>query len=204
MNDLMADIETFGNGKDKCIVQIGACYFDRVTGEIGATFKRNIDARSHMKYGAQIDADTVYWWLSQSPEAIASVIAEPREDIKVVMSDLNEFLKDAKAIWSHLGFDFVTLSETLKQLDIKPLFSFRAARDIRTLVDLGKVSTSDFNATRVLHHDSLDDCFTQVRYCVAALNKVSGRVEVNKRLKELEREVQRLKEYEWRYNELQK
>ena len=191
MNDVQLDFETLGNGKEKCIIQVGACYFDRVTGEIGATFKRNIDAASHMQYGAQIDAQTVYWWLSQSKEAINSVIAEPREDIKVVMNDLNEFLKDAKAIWSHATFDFVTLQETLKQLDIKPLFSFRTARDIRTLVDLGKVSTSDFNVERKLHHDALDDCFTQVKYCVAALNKVSGRVEKDIRIKELEKELKR-------------
>lgn len=187
MTDVMLDFETFGNGKNKCVVQVGTCYFNRETGEIGKTFKRNIDASTHVKVGAELDADTVYWWLSQSKEAIASVIAEPREDIRVVFNDLNLFLQDAKSIWSHATFDFVTLQETLKQLDIKPLFSFRSARDIRTLVDLGKISTSDFNATRTTHHDALDDCYTQVKYCVAALNKVSGRVEKDIKIKHLEK-----------------
>lgn len=193
MTDLMIDIETLGNGKDKTICQIGACSFNRETGEIGKTFKRNIDAASHEKVGGRLDASTVYWWLSQKPEAIASILAEPREDIRIVMNDLNLFLQDAKAIWSHATFDFVTIQETLKQLDIKPLFSFRTARDIRTLVDLGKISTSDFNVSRTVHHDALDDCLTQVKYCVAALNKVSGRVEKDIYIKKLEKEIKGFK-----------
>jgi hypothetical protein len=51
MKDVMLDIETFGNGKHAAICQIGACYFDRSNGEIGATFKVNVDARSAEKSG---------------------------------------------------------------------------------------------------------------------------------------------------------
>ncbi len=43
MRDCMIDFETLGTGPDAAIIQVGACYFDRVTGEIGATFKRNFD-----------------------------------------------------------------------------------------------------------------------------------------------------------------
>lgn len=174
MKDVMLDLETLGNGKDKCVVQIGACYFDRETGEIGETFKVNVDARSHVKHGAALDADTVYWWLSQAKPAQESILAEPRVDVVEAFTKLNEFLAPAKAIWSHATFDFVTIQETFKQLNIKPLFHYRAARDLRTIVDAGKV-TIDKTSREGTHHDALDDCRHQVKYCVASLNAIKKR-----------------------------
>lgn len=171
MRDVMLDLETLGNGKDKCVCQIGACYFDRETGEIGRTLKINVDAGSHVKHGAQLDAQTVYWWLSQSKEAQASILADPKVDVIQAFNELNEFLKDAKAIWSHATFDFVTIQETFKQLGIKPLFHYRVARDLRTVVDLGKVTVNKL-LREGIHHDALEDCKFQVKYCVAALNKI--------------------------------
>ncbi len=174
MTDVMLDLETLGNGKNKCIIQIGACYFNRVTGEVGNTFKVNVDAGTHVARGAQLDASTVYWWLSQSREAIDSVTAEPRLDIMDAMNQLNFFLSPAKAIWSHATFDFVAIQETFSQLGIKPLFHYRTARDLRTIVDAGKVTVK--KQIRVgTHHDALDDCKFQVTYCVLALNNIAKR-----------------------------
>lgn len=176
MNDVMLDLETLGNGKDKCICQIGACYFDRETGVIGQTLKINVDAGSHERHGGKLDASTVYWWLSQSKEAQSSILAEPRVDIVEAFNQLNRFLEGAKTIWSHATFDFVTIQETYKQLNIKPSFHYRTARDLRTVVDLGKISI-DKQQREGLHHDALDDCKFQVKYCVAALNKIKKRQE---------------------------
>lgn len=175
MKDVMLDFETLGNGKNKCVVQVGACYFDRTTGEIGKTFEANIDARSAVMAGGQIDADTVYWWLKQSREAIDSILKEPLEDITIIFTRLNDFLKDAKEIWSHATFDYVTLQETLKQLNIKPSFSYRSARDIRTLVDIAGI-TVDKTTRTGLHHNGLEDCRHQVKYCVAAMDKIKRRL----------------------------
>lgn len=171
MKDVMLDLETLGNGKNKCICQIGAIYFDRVTGELGASFKVNVDAQSHVKAGAMIDAQTVYWWLSQGDAARTSILLDPKLDITTAMTQLNEFLAPAARIWSHATFDFVTIMETFKQLDIKPSFSYRSGLDLRTLVFLAGNNVS--SVARVgLHHDALEDCKHQVKYCVAALNAV--------------------------------
>ena len=171
MLEVMIDIETFGNGSRACITQVGACYFERHTGMIGNTFKRNIDARSSVAAGALIDADTVYWWLSQDNAAIESIVQKPLHDIKAVFSDLNEFLGNATAIWSHATFDFVIISNTYKMLGIKPSFKYNSARDIRTLVDLAGVDTYAIKREGV-HHDALADCFHQVKYCVQAFNRL--------------------------------
>ncbi len=171
MKDVMLDFETLGNGKNALVCQVGACYFDRVTGEIGATFKMNIDARTAQKSGGEFDADTVYWWLSQSREAIDSFTKGELVPIEKAMNDLNDFFEPCKAIWSHATFDFVVLTETLKRLGIKPKFRYKVARDLRTAVDLGKITISKVTREGV-HHDALDDCKHQVKYLVEALNRL--------------------------------
>lgn len=174
----MVDIESLGVGKNCCIVQIGACYFDRLTGEIGETFKVNIDARSAVRSGANLEADTVYWWLSQSKEAIASITADPLLEITDAFNQLNTFLQPAKCVWSHATFDFVAITETYKRLNIKPLFRYSTARDIRTLVDLAKISVSSV-VREGLHHDGLEDAKHQVKYCVEAFKKLEKKREKN-------------------------
>jgi hypothetical protein len=176
MTDVMLDFEAFGNGKNACIVQVAAVYFDRHTGEIGKEFKANIDAQSAIASGAEMDASAVYWWLSQEKAAIDSILQQPRREIFDVMDELNWFLNGATAIWSHATYDFVILTETLKRLEIRPAFSYRATRDIRTLLDLAGIQLKDQTLNREgVHHDSLDDCKFQVQYCVPALRKLGGK-----------------------------
>lgn len=173
----MIDFETLGNGENKCVCQVGAVYFDKVTGELGKELRLNIDAGSHVAKGAKLDASTVYWWLAQSKEAQASILQEPRLDICRAMVQLNQFLADASRVWSHATFDFVTLMETLRQLNIIPTVSYKAGMDLRTLVYLAGISTKDFPREGT-HHDGLDDAKFQVKYCVAALNALKTNKQV--------------------------
>lgn len=177
MKHVMLDFETLATSPNAAVIQVGACYFDADTGEIGATFKRNVDAKSAVKSGAIIDPNTVMWWLEQSEVAQNSILAFPREDINLVFSDLNAFLQGAECIWSHATFDFVILTETLSRLAIRPNFSFRATKDIRTLQFLVKRSSDKTESKLVrngVHHDALDDCKFQVAYVVEALKRIDN------------------------------
>jgi len=169
--DLMLDLETFGTNINAVIVQIGACYFDRYTGEIGETFLENIDAETSVKEGFEMDASTVYWWMSQNKDAIESVIKEPRNPVKKVIKAFNNFASRAVSIWSHATFDFVILMNHFRTLDIKPKFHYRTARDLRTLVDLADIKYKN-QAREGIHHNALDDCIFQVEYAVKCFNKL--------------------------------
>ena len=170
MNDVMLDFETLGNGTNKCICQVAAVYFDKSTGEVGKSYKANIDASSHETHGGRLDAKTVYWWLQQSDSARASLLVD-KKDIIQVFTELNDFLSGCKRIWSHATFDFVTLLETMKQLNIKPSFNYKNGLDLRTLSYLAGLKIDNFVREGV-HHDALDDCKHQIKYCVAGLNAV--------------------------------
>lgn len=174
MKDVMLDFEAFGFRKSAIVCQIGACYFDRDTGEVGDKLSINVDARTAEVAGGQFDADTVYWWLSQSPEAIKSITSGELIDVTTAFITLNNFLKDAKTIWSHATFDFVILTETLNNLKIKPKFKYKVARDIRTLVELSGITIKKIPREGI-HHNAIDDCIYQVKYCVEAMKQIKGK-----------------------------
>lgn len=176
MKDLMLDLETFGTSKNACIVQLGACYFDRRTGQIGQELKMNIDAASN----GDIDAATVYWWLGQGGAAIKGIVASPRLSIGEALHRFNLFAAASERIWSHSTFDFPILSEAYKSRGVVPAFTYWGARDIRTLLDLAGVNPKAYVNTGT-PHDALDDAKIQVKYCVDAFNILHSDQPVSRR-----------------------
>ncbi len=170
MKDVMIDFETFGRGPNACICQVGAVYFDKVTGELGKEFAANIDAGTHQLSGAEFDASTIYFWLQQSEAARMSLFGD-LQDAHTAMSALNAFLADATRIWSHATFDFVILTNALQRLGIKQSFKYKAGLDLRTLVYVAGINIDGFPREGT-HHNGLADAKHQVKYTVAALNAV--------------------------------
>lgn len=170
MRRYMIDLETFGVSSNACIVQIGVCRFDMGTGEILETLKLNVDAQSAVANGAVIDGQTVYWWLKQSEEARKSV-TDFAIDEKQALMLLNAFLDGADEVWSHTTFDFVLITGAMQRHGIKPKFSYRSARDIRTLVALAP-SVQEKQVRTGTHHDALEDAKYQVQYCSAIYRSI--------------------------------
>jgi hypothetical protein len=170
----MIDFETLGNGKNACIAQVGACYFGGGgSSPHGPLLEINFDAENCVKHGAELDANTVYWWLEQSDEARKSILEDPRSPEYEGLISLNEFLKGADEIWSHATFDFVILMEALKRRGIKPSFGYRVARDIRTLNALCPSFDRDSIKREGTHHRALHDAMYQARYVMEML-KILG------------------------------
>jgi len=171
MKDLMIDIETLGTSHNACMVQFGACFFDRDTGEIGKTFKTNIDIGSSIRSGFSVTGDTISWWFAQSEEARKSITSLGAANVFDALYAINEFMRPAKYVWSHATFDFVILMNHFKHFHIEPNVHYRSARDIRTLVDLANIKQKRTDRDGV-HHDALDDCLFQVKYCVDCFNAI--------------------------------
>lgn len=164
---VMVDLETLGTGVNACIIQIGACYFE-LDGLIVNTFETVVDAKDCTDHGAVIDAPTVIWWLQQSDEARKSIYSVFQLTELDALNALNDFLSKADEVWSHATFDFVIICEALKRRKIKPKFSYKAARDIRTLMAFSPL-TKTTSVREGTHHDALDDAVYQARYCAEVL-----------------------------------
>lgn len=166
MNDLMLDIETLGTRPTSVICQLGACYFDRNTGKVGDKFLKNIEVGSALMAGLTIDQSTVDWWKQQDERTWHTGLI----DIWSALHLFSDFCKDVKSVWSHATFDVPIVQNAYQVCDIKSPWHYRAAKDIRTLVDL---TNPKFKTDKDLKtHNALDDCLYQVKYCVGCFNKL--------------------------------
>ena len=173
MNNLMIDLETLSTGNNAVIVQIGACYFNELTGKIGDTFERTIDIDSSLRHGFEVDGETLYWWLLQSKKARESIsggVEKARGSATNVITHFSQFARYAAHVWSHATFDFPLLLNYFKKLNIKPPFSYTTARDIRTVLMLSE--NYDLRKYQKVgeSHTALDDCKFQVKYLVDSLS----------------------------------
>ena len=175
MNDVMIDLETWGNNQSSVVVQIGACWFDRHTGAIGETFKEHISAESEIKAGFTTDASTLYWWFDQSKEAQESAIGayRDRRSSGYAWGKLNSFLLSAENIWCHASFDAAIVNYHMNTLNLRKNFKYYAFKDLRTLTELAGVDIRRYKKeTSGILHDALDDCKLQVKYAVDSFNKL--------------------------------
>jgi DNA polymerase III epsilon subunit-like protein len=168
MNDVMIDIETMGTRSTSMIVQIGACYFDRKTGEIGKKFKVNVTYKNDSDF--TIDHSTIDWWLGRDDKARQSIVGDAVV-INRAVELLAEFLKEAQFIWSHATFDIPIILHAFDVCKTTFPIHYTKMRDIRTLIDIKNSNQRSSIARSGTHHDALDDCIFQVQYCVEALNK---------------------------------
>jgi hypothetical protein len=171
MKDVMLDLETLGTRHDALIIQIGACYFDRNTGEIGLGFSANTDA-GEMTDEFTIDLSTIKWWFGQSDTARKLVTEAPIPMVDALIG-LSQFLhKPDITIWSHATFDIPILVNAFETAGIKFPVPFRNMRDIRTLMDLSQHRSE--TPRDGMHHNALDDAKYQAMYCSEAMKKLNA------------------------------
>jgi hypothetical protein len=170
MIDLMTDIEAMGTGVYGMITQIGACYFDRKTGEIGDKFSVNISMEDSFKKGFVIDPGAVKFWLNETNRTFLSGEILP---VKKALEKYHSFAFKAECMWSH-QFDFVMLQQAYIKLGLE-LLRYKKFRDINTLVHLAGLRYDKTDNVRSNAHDGLADCIYQVGYCVDALRRLSDK-----------------------------
>ncbi len=180
MNHLMVDIETMGNGSNAAIMSIGACYFDPKTGEIGKTFHREINLASSAAYGCELDASTVIWWMDQDDAARAKFKRNGKADgLLMVIADFMEFAKGFNTqVWGNgATFDNVIIKNAAAECSVDVSWKFWNDRDVRTIVELGKVIGIDPKRDipfEGVAHDALDDAKHQAKYVSIIWQALTG------------------------------
>lgn len=168
LKNLMIDIETLGTRPNAPVTTIGACFFNPMTGEIGAKFYRKIDMVDAMRFGSA-DAETIRWWLTQE-KAAQSELVNGKDLLSDVLVDLAEFFNTGKdaVVWGNgPTFDITILEYAYsKCLNRKAPWPFWNVRDVRTVVQLAEgLVKKPANFTKGgVAHNALDDCIFQVGY----------------------------------------
>ena len=161
--DIMIDIETLGTRNDSVITQIGACYFNRDTGEIGDKCTLNVEINSCLERGLTVTGGSIKFWLERKENA--TFLKKPMSLTKA-LSYFGTFINKKLPIWYHATFDPIILASAYQAVGQGVPYSYRNLRDIRTLVDLAGIKYKKDKNEDPKSHDALDDCLYQVKYCV--------------------------------------
>lgn len=184
MNHVMLDIETLGQGPDSVITSIAAVQFDIKTGEIGNTFRQDVNLDSNTKLGRKIDNSTLLWWFEQSPEAIKGLTNSFKKgaDLSEVLKDLSIFFytlnqRDEIFVWGRgPRFDQAILTHAYVSLERDIPWKFRNEMCVRTMEWLRpeiKVKTPKADKTgHGSNGGGLHDAFLDAKYQIAYVSNI--------------------------------
>lgn len=175
-NNVMIDIETLGVDPTSCILSIAAVYFDPATGSTGNTFHEYIDLQSCLDLGMTINASTFIFWMNQNDEARSQFNQCKKENIKLVLTQLYDFLKDDQnIIWANSpSFDCAILKSAYKKsFNCEPRWKYYNERDLRTLTNLFPLEEIELDISGIQkgNHNALNDCYYQIQLLSAIYNR---------------------------------
>lgn len=178
MKNIMIDLETIDTRITAGILSIGAVIFDLESGEIGESFRVDIGIDNAQRDGTE-SISTMEFWYGQDTE-LRKQQFYPKEPMTTptAIGMLADFIDDNIGIsrvipWSNgATFDISILSHKFDCLELTIPWAHWNIRDVRTLIDLGKVDKKDFPFIG-RPHDPVDDCIHQIRMCQKAWWNVS-------------------------------
>lgn len=171
---IMVDLETMGTAPGSAIVSLGAVVFDPRTGQLGNEFYRVISLASCQRAGLTFDPDTVMWWLQQSDQARAALMAD-NEDLPVALGCFRQWWQnqEGRFIWGHgANFDEPLLAAAFRAVHAPAPWDYWNARCTRTIYELAGVKPDRAQGT---HHNALDDAKAQARAVCDAYVKLGLR-----------------------------
>lgn len=169
MNNIMLDLETFGNKPGCIITAIGAVEFGcgSVAGPmLGREFYVRVDACDAQRHGLTLDADTVLWWLAQSEAARWEMTAPGAQLLTKSLYAFGDFYRgvlshDGKpaAVWGNgSDFDNIILATAYDVTQLERPWEHYQNRCYRTVKNLHP----EIKLTRTgTAHNALDDAKSQ-------------------------------------------
>lgn len=185
MTHVMIDLETMGNNPEAPIIAIGAVFFDPGTGKTGEQFYQIVSLESAMEFGAKPDAATIIWWMKQSAEARAAITGGDAISLMDAIDNLDEFIHTNSAngikyvqLWGNgSSFDNVILRRAYEQVGAVLSVPLWNDRDVRTIVELGKVVGINPRYQIPFEgdmHNALADARHQVKYVSAIWQRLTA------------------------------
>jgi len=166
--DIMVDLETTGTNPDRtAIIQIAACKFNHLTGEVDTNF---FDQALFIPPWRSWDEDTRNWWMKQKPTILQGIFAR-MQPASQVMQNLGDWVgyEGPSVLWAKpLTFEFPFLSSYFKDFGVYNPFSFREAIDCRSYLT-GLAYPSPHVDERELEfqgdkHNAIFDVLHQIRW----------------------------------------
>jgi len=180
---VMVDIETMGGAPRGALLAIGAVPFSMHSERLELAprelwYDKRCTLQANVIAGREIDAETVEWWMSQSDEARAMLVAEPRfADFRTLIYDFDDWIRHTdgfalEKVWAKPPeFDIDILKHAFDSVGAEWPFYRRSSRDLRTTLDHAEFQ----NRTDILglefegeKHNAAHDAAHQARQVILA------------------------------------
>jgi len=172
MKNVMLDLETLGTRPGSVIVSIGAVFFDEAG--LGPKTTIAIDIADAQREGLTIDAETVRWWLAQSPAA-KEAFGFDGLSLRTALKQFTEWLQThnqgkAPRIWGNgASFDLALLAEAYARCGMDRPWRYSHERCYRTLA----AGTCITKPEPEIAHNALSDAIAQAEHAVQILREIS-------------------------------
>ena len=184
----MVDIETMGTSPDAAIITIGACVFDPYGKDTENTildaqkFTTVISFQDNQKQGRAFDANTIAWWLQQSPEAQAGLQTGHITNLRKALTEYNQFFTSqtgrVSRIWAKSpDFDIVILRNALKSQNMLEQHKFWETRCVRTITEAAYPNGDQPTIGVGVAHNALDDAVRQALMVQHCNNIIAGNIQ---------------------------
>lgn len=188
MSEIMLDLETLSVRPNAVIVVIGAIKFNRydeLPEKIDEkclrnlnTFYERVHIESCQELGMCIDDATLSWWEAQDKDAKHEALQNPKRlPLKTALAKFSKWFgtESYTKIWGNgSSFDCTILGEAYKRCNMTPPWKFWMERDLRTILDIGRIRVSDLPQYK--KHHALYDCYRQIIGFQRAFKNIRGRV----------------------------
>ena len=175
----MIDLETMSTAADAAILSIGIQEFDPrgegIDESAGALI--HVDLQACMNAGLRIDASTVMWWLSQSDDARAALVAREPLLLSEALVELVKFGQSHGGwawanVWSNgAAFDIPILEMAFRRCRRDIPWEYNKVLDVRTMKWLAPDVP---NVTPKVAHDALSDAQAQALYVQNCYRAIRG------------------------------
>lgn len=182
INDVSLDIESAGTCAGYMVVNVGAIYFNRHTGQFGERIDLSLDVLELEEHGYRRDRDTMKWWKAQ-PDSVQEHCWAGILPVKDALRRLGLFFENCRfndgEVWvkgEHMDIAMLEFMYDKEGQDIP--WYYRAPRDIRTyeaaLQDVGG-ETQFMIPHEGPAHTGLADAIYQARWIMAATQELKRR-----------------------------
>jgi len=157
----MIDLETWGTGPNALITSIGAARFDPNGSGIIDSLELPINPVDAQRYGFDIDADTVLWWMQPDRDAARGQFQRAGLDLGSALDGFAMWFNEAPGpVWGNgAAFDNVLLRNAYQKAGLECPWPFWNDRCYRTMKSL--TSAPPMGERTGTHHEAVDDAVSQ-------------------------------------------
>ncbi|UOF80170.1 3' exoribonuclease [Caudoviricetes sp.] len=171
MTDISIDLETLSLSNTARILSIGACEFNRYTGEIGKTFYCSLrEPPEEIMKDLHVSKSTTDWWAKQSDQvkgALKLCVEDYYKGLSLFCLFMRSYTPSQTCIWANdPQFDCAILKHSLSLYHIMEPWKFYNERSYRTIKEVGYtlfgIDYASIEEAKVKHH-ALEDAVYQAK-----------------------------------------